>query len=239
MNTKRISVKPIYLQLRDELAQRVATGEWKLSTAIPSEFDLAREFGVSSGTVRKALDLMESERLLTRKQGRGTFVNDQSANELALRFCNIRTLDGRRVAGEFRTEDLAEDRANDAECKHLSLGKHDRVRRIRRTGLNKGCAFMVEDVSLPAGLFPDLSADDGFSHIVVLAQRHGLLLGKADERISIGKAAPAIAKLLAVVAGLPILVLDRVVYTLDGRPAEWRTAYCHFGSDYTYLADMK
>ena len=54
------------------------SGEWKPGSAIPNESDLAREFGVSAGTMRKALDLMEGEHLLTRRQGRGTFVNDQS-----------------------------------------------------------------------------------------------------------------------------------------------------------------
>jgi GntR family transcriptional regulator len=69
--------RPLYLQLRDALAERIAQGEWRPGSAIPNESDLAREFGVSAGTMRKALDLMEAERLLTRRQGRGTFVNDQ------------------------------------------------------------------------------------------------------------------------------------------------------------------
>jgi GntR family transcriptional regulator len=228
----------MYLQLRDALAERVATGEWKPGGAVPNESDLAREFGVSAGTMRKALDLMESERLLTRKQGRGTFVNDQSANDLALRFCNIRARDGQRVAGEFRTEHVGEHQANDAECVRLSLEKHDRVYRVRRSRINQGRAFLVEDVSLPVALFSNLS-NTGVADIVALALRHGFLLGKSDERISIGVAAPAIAKLLDVVPELPVMVLDRVVYTRDGLPAEWRTGYCHLGNEYAYLAEMK
>ena len=68
--TTRFSTRPLYLQLRDALAERIAHGEWKPGTAIPNESDLAREFGVSSGTMRKALDMMEAEHLLTRRQGR-------------------------------------------------------------------------------------------------------------------------------------------------------------------------
>jgi GntR family transcriptional regulator len=226
------------LQVHDELTERVATGIWKPSTAIPNEGDLAREFGVSSGTMRKALELMEAERLLTRRQGRGTFVNDQSAKELAARFCNIRALDGQRVAGEFKTQDFAEGQANDGECMRLSLVGSDRVYRIRRTRTHNGRTLMVEDASLPAGLFPGLAHNEP-AHIVALAQRHGMLLGKAGEHISIGLAAPAVAELLNIVPDLPVLVLDRVVHTIDGRPAEWRTGYCHLGSEYAYLAEMK
>ena len=90
----RFATRPLYLQVRDALAARIAMGEWKPNAAIPNEGDLAREFGVSSGTMRKALDLMEGERLLTRRQGRGTFVNDQSSDELSVRYSNIRTADG-------------------------------------------------------------------------------------------------------------------------------------------------
>src|SRR6188474_3550536 len=100
--TNRFSTRPLYLQLRDALAERIAHGEWKPGTAIPNESDLAREFGVSSGTMRKALDLMEGEHLLTRRQGRGTFVNDQSSEELAERFSNIHAAEGERIAGESK-----------------------------------------------------------------------------------------------------------------------------------------
>ena len=101
--TSRFSTRPLYLQLRDALAERIAHGEWRPGTAIPNESDLAREFGVSSGTMRKALDLMEGEHLLTRRQGRGTFVNDQSSDEMAMRFNNVRSKDGQRVCGRVRT----------------------------------------------------------------------------------------------------------------------------------------
>src|SRR5919109_3395801 len=104
----RFSNRPLYLQLRDALAERIANGEWKPGSAIPNESDLAREFGVSAGTMRKALDLMESERLLTRRQGRGTFVNDQSSDELAARFSNLRAADGKRVCGQIKSADIIE-----------------------------------------------------------------------------------------------------------------------------------
>ena len=73
---ERFSIQPLYLQLRDALAERIASGEWKSGDIIPNEVDLARELGVSQGTVRRSLDLLESEHVVTRRQGRGTFVND-------------------------------------------------------------------------------------------------------------------------------------------------------------------
>jgi DNA-binding GntR family transcriptional regulator len=87
--------RSLYLQVRDALVGRVVNGTWTPTSIIPSEQDLARELGVSVGTVRKALDLMEAEGLVMRRPGRGTFVNDCASDGFAARFSNLRD------AGEF------------------------------------------------------------------------------------------------------------------------------------------
>lgn len=234
----RFSTRPLYLQVRDALAARIAMGEWKPNTAIPNEGDLAREFGVSSGTMRKALDMMESERLLTRRQGRGTFVNDQASDELAVRYSNIRTADGERVTSEANVLQVSQGTANPAECTRLRLKSDDRVWRIERLRLHKGKPFMVEAVVLPAALFPGLDEQKDFSQrIVVLAQQFGILLGKGEERISIGVTSPEVAEALSLEAGAPLLVLDRLVFALDGRAVEWRLARGQFIDKY-YQAEI-
>ncbi|MFZ1106637.1 MAG: GntR family transcriptional regulator [Hyphomicrobiaceae bacterium] len=234
----RFSTRPLYLQVRDALASRIAMGEWKPNAAIPNEGDLAREFGVSSGTMRKALDLMEGERLLTRRQGRGTFVNDQSSDELAERYSNIRTADGERITGEMNVVSMIQGSANAAECGRLRLRPDDKVWRIRGVRLHKGDPFMVEDVVLPAALFPDLDEQKELpGRIVVLAQQYGILLGKGDERVAIGAASPEVAEMLAVNPGVPILLLDRLVHDLSGRAVEWRLGMGHFADKY-YLAEI-
>ena len=155
MPTNHFSTRPLYLQLRDALAERVAGGEWRPGAAIPNEGDLAREFGVSAGTMRKALDLLEDEHLLTRRQGRGTFVNDQSSEELVTRFCNVRKPDGRRIVSQFRDLKISEEAANEMERARLQLAPKDRVFRAHRIRLDKDRPFMVETLSLPAALFPE------------------------------------------------------------------------------------
>jgi GntR family transcriptional regulator len=234
----KFSNRPLYLQLRDALAGRIASGDWKPGSAIPNEGDLAREFGVSAGTMRKALDLMEAERLLTRRQGRGTFVNDQSSDELAARFSNIRTSDGTRVCGQVKALEIVEVAANEQERQRLRLREGDRVYRLHRLRHHDGQTFLIEEVSLPAALFPDLSDNTGVvGRIIALAQEYGILLGKAEERVSIGEASPAVAEGLGIEPGAPVMVLDRVVMALDGRPIEWRVGRCHLANSY-YMAEM-
>jgi GntR family transcriptional regulator len=238
ISSSRFSNRPLYLQLRDALAERIASGEWKPTAAISNESDLAREFGVSAGTMRKALDLMEAERLLTRRQGRGTFVNDQSSDELATRFSNIRGPDGKRVCGQVKSAEISEGPASEMECTRLRLHPEDRVHRIQRVRHHKGQVFLVEDVSLPAALFPGLAEKKAVTdRIIVLAQEYGILLGKAEERVSLSGAPPAVAQKLGIATDSPVMVLNRLVLALDGRPIEWRLGWCHLADRY-YMAEM-
>ena len=237
--TNRFSNRPLYLQLRDALAERIAGGNWKPGSAIPNESDLAREFGVSAGTMRKALDMMEGERLLTRRQGRGTFVNDQTSDELAMRFSKLRAADGARISGQIKHLEISEGKANEFECKRLRLRSDDRVYRMNRVLHLDGKNFLFEEVSLPAALFPGLSeVGEGAERIIGLAQEFGILLGKAEERISLSTASSTVASTLGVAPGSPILLLDRVVMALDGRPVEWRLGHCHLADNTYYLAEM-
>ena len=48
--------RPLYAQVQDLLIERLASGHWRPGELLPAEPRLAAEFGVSQGTVRKALD---------------------------------------------------------------------------------------------------------------------------------------------------------------------------------------
>ncbi len=236
MPQSQLSNRPIYRQLRDVLAERIATGEWKPGQAIPNEGELAREFGVSPGTMRKALGLLEDERLITRIQGRGTFVNDHSSEELADRFFNIRGVDGQSISGRVEVVGLTEAVASEVESLRLELPGERPVWRLRRVRFFQDRPFVYEEASLAAELFPRLDAQ-AEGRIVVLAQQHGLLLGVAQERVSIGTASRAAQEALRLAAGSPVVVLDRVVRTIDGVPVEWRVAQCDIADNH-YLAQL-
>jgi GntR family transcriptional regulator len=238
MSRNILSSRSLYLQVRDALADRIIEGVWKPGQAITNESDLAREFGVSPGTMRKALDLLEGEHLVTRRQGRGTFINDQTSDELALRFTNIRMPNGDRLDGEVKSPRVTTGKASKEECDRLRLSADDMVYRIGRVRLKDDRAFMFEGACVPAALFPALEEMNAVTHhIASLAQKYGILLGKAEERISIGTTSVEVATALKMAPGGPVMVLDRIVRSIDGRPVEWRVAWCNPTENY-YLASM-
>ncbi len=61
-----------YVQLADDLARLIGTGE--LTGRLPSERDLASEYGVAYGTVRRAMEVLRERGLVESVHGRGTFV---------------------------------------------------------------------------------------------------------------------------------------------------------------------
>jgi GntR family transcriptional regulator len=220
------------------LIQHIAAGAWKPGAAIPNEIELSRELGISVGTVRKALDEMESERLISRRQGRGTFVIDQTSDEHAVRFSNVRDPDGTRIAGDVETSTVAAATANEAEAKHLQLRSGEPVFRLHRVRTYNHAPFMVEESTVPRSRFPGLAQEAEVpSSIVVIAHHYGVLLGRAEEKVGVASAKAAVAKLLKVDTGTPLLTLDCVVYAIDGFPVEWRVANCHLRDNH-YRAEM-
>lgn len=65
----------LYLQVIDHLKQDIADGIYKEKEKLPSEFDLAKQLGVSRATLREALRILEEENVIIRRHGVGTFVN--------------------------------------------------------------------------------------------------------------------------------------------------------------------
>jgi len=68
---------PAYIQVAAALRRRIEIGDWKPGEKISTLEELEEEFQVARVTVRQAVELLERDGLVTRQQGRGTFVNDQ------------------------------------------------------------------------------------------------------------------------------------------------------------------
>ena len=75
MTPNRNAGKPRYAVLSDELRAGIRAGKWAPGDLLPSEAQLCVQFGVSRGTVVKAIDVLLAQGLLQRRQGVGTFVS--------------------------------------------------------------------------------------------------------------------------------------------------------------------
>ncbi len=233
--TSRFETRPLYLQVRDMLLGRITTGNWKPGTLIPNEIELAREFGLSVGTVRKALDQMQAEHILTRRQGRGTFVNDLSTSEHSGRFCRLFGEDGIRLDLNCKNISISGIAADQSAKNVLELEEGSSVIHLVRLRSSGQKPILLEKSILPAHLFPGLPDDNDVPiEISALAQKYGKIAGSAEEMISISFADDEAADLLDVKKGHPLLSLSRKVFAVEGTPLEWRVALCNLSNGSYY-----
>ena len=71
--------KGIYLQIADQIRERILRGEWKVGERIPSIRELAVELGVNPNTVTKSYQKLLDKDLISNQRGRGYFVSENAA----------------------------------------------------------------------------------------------------------------------------------------------------------------
>jgi len=237
---QKFSRRPLYLQVRDLLVQRIAQGEWKPGSMLPSEDELARQLGVSMGTMRKALDGLEEERLVVRRQGRGTSVVDQASDAMLNRFDSITDESGKLIGSEIELLRQVVRHADAAEQKRLQLAPTETVLHVVRLRGDQGRPLMYEEASVALSRLPGFdAADAGSRHLLAVAQKCGVHLASAEEEVRLTQAPPTVATHLGLEPGTALLQLDRVVVTDEGQPVEWRVALCHLPESAAYATVIR
>jgi len=66
--------RPLYLQIMEQIRQRIAVGDWASGQSIPSIRQLAVDIGVSVITVKRAYLELERDGVIVTRQGKGSFV---------------------------------------------------------------------------------------------------------------------------------------------------------------------
>jgi GntR family transcriptional regulator len=228
--------RPLYRRVKAALVGRIAEGRWQPGQLIPSEFEIAREIGVSQGTVRKALDSMAADNLLLRRQGKGTYVARPDEAQVLFRFFRLAPDDGAKTFPESRVIDVARGPARTAERAKLAMDGGD-VIRVRRVRDLAAAPAIFERIVVPARLFPGLDAAPAPNNLYALyADRYGVTVAGASERLKAVAAGAVEARALGVGRGAPLLSIDRIARAVDGRPIEWRVSVCrtdahHYASE--------
>lgn len=226
--SENLRAQPLYAQVKALLLQRLISGEWRPGELLPSEFQLADRFGVSQGTVRKALDALAADNVVVRRQGRGTFVAEHDHHRALFHFFHLVGPDDARRLPESRLIAVRKGLAGRLEASRLDLGRGAPVIRIRRVRELDRRAAIAETITVPQKLFPDLADIREVPNTLydLYERRYGVTIARAVERLSAVVADKRDAKLLGVAAGTPLLEIDRTALALDGVPAEWRVSRC-------------
>jgi len=219
---------PLYRELERRMRDALESGDWKPGDAIPAERRLAERYGVSIGTVRKAIDALVDANLLIRQQGRGTFVATHTRDRLLYYFFHVVPEGGGKEYPDVRMVAFARGKADRVEAEKLAIALADPVIRVRNLLHLGGEPIIVDDLTLSAARFPGLTEKqfrERPSTIYHLYQDvFGITIARSSERLRASVADADAASLLGVPRGAPLLTIRRVALGLAGEPVEWRVS---------------
>ena len=236
---------PLYFQLREALQADIRDRGLKPGDRLPTEQELERRYGVSRSTIRQALSDLESEGVVRRIQGKGTFVGTPKIQHVPVLASFSELLRAQGYEPAHRLIASAVRSAPAAVAEGLEVEEGSPCRFLRRLFLADGDPVGVAETWIPSALLgphDDLlehgAIEHGSLYELLQAQPIGLVLARAVETINPGLAEEPDAGLLGCEPGDPLLVIKRISFTPQGRPVEW-TQLLFAGDRYEYRVEMQ
>lgn len=218
----------LYREVKRKLIADISSGAVPPGGALANETELAKRFGVSIGTVRRAVDELVADHILVRQQGRGTFVGKLDRERFMFQFFKIARRDGPPEFPEVKLLSMAKSRATQAEARLLGLSAGAAVFRIDNLLSLQERALMHDSIVLDAALFSGLTKtqfEQREGTIYELYQTaFGVTVVGAEERVQAVAVDQDSAALLGMPQGSPALRIERIAFTFDQKPAELRVS---------------
>lgn len=220
---------PLYQEVKHKLMEALRDGEWKAGEMIPAEKRLCERFGVSVGTLRKAVDELAAENILMRHQGRGTFVTSHSQDRYMFGFFHICGKNGQKEYPKVEFVSLALEKADADSAKRLGIRTGAKVYRIVNRLSLAGKPVIVDDIVLPERFFAGLTDTHVRARRTTLYQLYqdsfGVAVLRTEERLQAQGANPEVAALLGLEPGTPLLHIIRRAMTFRDEVVELRHSY--------------
>ena len=231
---------PRYYQLKEILEKRIQSGEFQPGDQFPTDEQLCQEYGLSRGTVRRAIGILIDAGLLRRDQGRGTFLNAPQLSPVFFRLANFE--DEMKLRGwqpSTKLLNLRELPASTEIARQLQIPVGERAIEIIRLRLADGKPVAFETRYLSYETCPQLLEEDLENQSIhsLLLDKFNIPLKRACYTIEARVLSKKEADYLQVEPGSAGFAVERVTYTANDRPVTWyRTVYR--GDVYRFSAEF-
>ena len=230
------SNSPMYMQLAHRLRLQIVDGKIGAGEAVPSERDLCDIMGASRVTVRKAIELLIEEGLLSRRQGSGTYVTPriQAPGSFLSSFSEDAEARGEATDTIWMMKTIAV--ATEEEVRLLELPAGSNVARLSRVRMAGGEPLAIENAVVPAEMLPDIGKLGNSLYQALNERGNRPVTGQQKVRAAL--AGPTEASLLSIPEKTEILRIERLTRRADGRPVELtRSAYR--GERYEFVSELR
>ena len=223
-------MQPLYEKVKKKITESLVQGEWRPGEAIPSETELANVYEVSQGTVRKAIDELSADSILIRRQGKGTYVATHNEENIQLRFLRLTSNFGLKEKLDNQLVSFSKEKATNKLAKILNINPASTIISLKRVLTFNEKPLILDVIKIPAQSFRGLTAEmivkKKGSMYRMYETDFGVRMLRADEKIRAINANFESASLLNVKENTPLLSVERISYTYENKPIEWRLGLC-------------
>ncbi len=214
---------PLYSQLYQKMMENITSGKWPDGFKLPTEAELCQQYGVSRITVRMAMDKLNSQGYLYRKQGRGSFITQPKIEQKLAYFYsfsdNIDHPDEKRQSTVLSFEAIP---CPDKIAQRLQIPAGEPVFKMERIRSVGTVPFAYEFSYIPCSLCPQLNgpsiAEIGLYNS--LGKYSGLVPNLATEQFTAVLLGKKAARYLQGKSTQPGLHIDRITF-VDQRIIEY------------------
>lgn len=221
---------PAYLRIAEDLRGKITTNQYEVGALIPPEQKLQEQYSASRTTIRNAIDVLESEGLISRKQGRGTVVVSRYAvQQLKYISCFTDALHEKGIKTETGMINIRKITPNPVIASRLQIPTSSFIYAMQRTKLAEGKVFGFLNTRIVAEIVPDLDKysdsirENGFYE--TLERIYKLEIHSAVETISVHMSSVFENEIFEIDEFVPLFQNERTTKLSNGRIFEYVTTY--------------
>ncbi|GFH43411.1 GntR family transcriptional regulator [Lactococcus hodotermopsidis] len=215
-----------YVEISNYFRNKIVEGKYKANDKLPSESEVGAKFDASKMTVKKAIDILVDEGIVSKRRGAGTFVKSINPIEMeqmvmANQFRGTTALnpnhDVTSTVHLFETVKSPENVAS-----KLNIAQNAPVYKIERVRNIDGKPVVMETTYMPVAIVPSLSLGDVESSIYdYLEHELKLAISTARRIITVRKATTLESERLSLEPHDPVAVVEQVGFLNNGSAFEY------------------
>ena len=218
--------KKLYQTVIDYINNQIGSGDLTIGDLIPSESQLSKLLNVSVGTVRKAIDKLEHNKVLYRHHGKGTYISDYGFDNSIFNFFSYGNQTGSSIRIYKTTPIRKKIKATSEVAFQLGVNQGEDIIYLERRGyIDKKNPIIIEKSWWISGVVEGLQKPS--LHIpdllyAVVFKEFNTQINSSQEVLTAGIANDETAKILHINKGDPVVILNRHSYAKDKGLVEFR-----------------
>ncbi len=228
---------PLYMQISQDLKEKIMSGAYKYGQNIPTELELQELYSVSRITVRQALQSLEQEGLVVRARGKGTMVSGREKIEEQLTCIRSFTeeMRERNMIPGTKLAEVDKIKADERLADIFSCGINETLYHIRRVRTADGKAMVLFDSYIFSRKELPLESERYNGSLYQLLEEQGIERPVGvEERFEAIAADEETGRALDIEPGAPIMKRTRFSFNKDLQVQEYTVSYYN-GADYAYV----